>query len=128
MRPHGDVEDIGIRKVGEAGYDPRGFFTLFDKMASEEAYVKSASFFRTHPPFFDRIVSTFSEIDYLPKAQDLQVDSNAFQQIKTLKPEVAAGGARYEERSGDGRLPVRARQVLSGANPLKGRLGYERAS
>src|SRR5215813_5171824 len=78
----------GAQYAWKAGYDSRGFITLFDKMASEEGYVKSASFFRTHPPFFERIVSTFSEIEYLPKAQDLQVDSNAFQQMKArLKQE-----------------------------------------
>jgi hypothetical protein len=37
--------------------------TFFDKMANEEGSVKSASFFRTHPPFLERILSTFSEIE-----------------------------------------------------------------
>lgn len=59
-----------------------GSSAFFDKMASEEGYVKSASFFRTHPPFFERIVSTFSEIEYLPEKEDLVVDSVQFQQVK----------------------------------------------
>jgi hypothetical protein len=78
-----EADQLGAQYAWKAGYDPRGFITLFDKMASEEGYVKSASFFRTHPPFFERIVSTFSEIEYLPKTRDLQVDSNAFQRMKT---------------------------------------------
>jgi hypothetical protein len=44
--------------------------------------VKSASFFRTHPPFFERIVSTFSEITFLPPKKDMKVDSTEFHQIK----------------------------------------------
>jgi predicted Zn-dependent protease len=59
-----------------------GFITFFDKMASEKGYVKSASFFRTHPPFFERIVSTFSEITYLPPKKDMKVDTTEFHQIK----------------------------------------------
>ena len=51
-------------------------------MASDKGYVQSASFFRTHPPFFERIVSTFSEIEYLPPKRDLIVDSTAFRQAK----------------------------------------------
>ncbi|MDX2032717.1 MAG: M48 family metalloprotease [Blastocatellia bacterium] len=77
-----EADQLGVQYAWKAGYDPRGFITLFDRMASEEGYVKSASFFRTHPPFFDRIWSTFGEIEYLPKTPDLQVDSTAFQKMK----------------------------------------------
>lgn len=45
-------------------------------------YVKSASFFRTHPPFLERIISTFSEITYLPPQPDLLVDSSDFSKAK----------------------------------------------
>lgn len=77
-----EADQLGAQYAWRAGYDPRGFITFFDKMASEKGYVKSASFFRTHPPFFERILSTVSEIEYLPKNRDLAVDSTAFQQFK----------------------------------------------
>jgi predicted Zn-dependent protease len=77
-----EADQLGVQYAWKAGYDPRGFITLFDKLASEGGYVKSASFFRTHPPFFDRILSTFSEIEYLPKTRELQVDSTEFQIMK----------------------------------------------
>jgi predicted Zn-dependent protease len=79
-----EADQLGVQYAWRAGYDPKGFITLFDKMASEKGYVKSASFFRTHPPFFDRIVATISEIEYLPKGQELQVDSTVFQRTKEL--------------------------------------------
>jgi hypothetical protein len=77
-----EADQLGVQYAWRAGYDPKGFITFFDKMASEQGYVKSASFFRTHPPFFDRIFSAFSEIAYLPKTHDLQLDSVAFQRAK----------------------------------------------
>ncbi len=77
-----EADQLGAQYTWNAGYDPKGFVSFFDKMASENGYVQSASFFRTHPPFFERIVSTFSEIEYLPPKRDLIVDSTAFQEIK----------------------------------------------
>jgi predicted Zn-dependent protease len=77
-----EADQLGAQYAWQAGYDPQGFITFFDKMASEEGYVKSASFFRTHPPFLERIISTFSEITYLPPRQDLRVDSSDFADAK----------------------------------------------
>lgn len=77
-----EADQLGVQYAWKAGYDPAGFITFFDKMASEKGYVKSASFFRTHPPFYDRIVSTFSEMEYLPKSGDLKLDSTDFHQMQ----------------------------------------------
>ena len=77
-----EADQLGAQYAWRAGYDPRGFITFFDKMASEKGYVQSASFFRTHPPFFERILSTFSEIEYLPKSEALKVDSTEFRAFK----------------------------------------------
>jgi predicted Zn-dependent protease len=77
-----EADQLGAQYAWQAGYDPKGFITFFDKMANEEGYVKSASFFRTHPPFLERIISTFSEVTYLPPKSDLRVDSSAFREAK----------------------------------------------
>ncbi len=77
-----EADQLGAQYAWRAGYDPRGFITFFDKMASEKGYVKSASFFRTHPPFFERILSTVSEIEYLPKSEALKLDSTEFREFK----------------------------------------------
>ena len=78
-----EADQLGAQYAWNAGYDPKGFVSFFDKMASEKGYIKSASFFRTHPAFFERIVSTFSEIEYLPLKDDQLVDSTAFQEAKS---------------------------------------------
>ena len=90
-----EADQLGTQYAWRAGYDPRGFITFFDKMASEKGYIKSASFFRTHPPFFERILSTVSEIEYLPKSEALKLDSTEFRQFKqrladTVKKEASA--------------------------------------
>jgi Zn-dependent protease with chaperone function len=77
-----EADQLGAQYAWRAGYDPRGFITFFDKMASEKGYVQSASFFRTHPPYFERILSTFSEIEYLPKSDALRMDSTDFREFK----------------------------------------------
>lgn len=77
-----EADQLGAQYTWAAGYDPKGFITFFDKMASEQGYVRSASFFRTHPPFLDRIVSTFSEIAYLPPKENLKLDAPEFHQAK----------------------------------------------
>jgi hypothetical protein len=73
-----EADQLGVQYAWNSGFDPKGFITFFDKMAAEEGYVISASFFRTHPAFFDRIVTTFSEIEYLPEKGDLQMTSSEF--------------------------------------------------
>jgi len=77
-----EADQLGVQYTWRAGFDPKGFVTFFDKMASQEGYVKSASFFRTHPPFFDRIVTTFSELELLPPKANLRMDSSEFSVAK----------------------------------------------
>jgi hypothetical protein len=77
-----EADQLGAQYAWQAGYDPKGFITFFDKMANEEGYVKSASFFRTHPPFLERIIGTFSEITYLPPKKELRLDSSDFGEMK----------------------------------------------
>jgi predicted Zn-dependent protease len=90
-----EADQLGAQYAWHAGYEPRGFITFFDKMASEKGYVRSASFFRTHPPFFERILSTVSEIEYLPKSEALKLDSTEFREFRqhlaeAVKKEAAA--------------------------------------
>jgi beta-barrel assembly-enhancing protease len=77
-----EADQLGVQYAWKSGYAPLGFTTFFDKMASEKGYVRSASFFRTHPPDFDRILSTFSEIEYLPAKKHQKVDSTEFHAAK----------------------------------------------
>ncbi len=85
-----EADQLGAQYAWNAGYDPSGFITFFDKMASEKGYVKSASFFRTHPAFYERIVNTYGEITYLPIKKEVLVDTEEFQQAKATLQEISA--------------------------------------
>jgi len=76
------ADQLGVQYAWKAGYDPLGFTTLFDKLAGTDGYIRVASFFRTHPPFLSRILATFSEIEYLPPKDQLEVDSSEFHEVQ----------------------------------------------
>ncbi|SPE29848.1 hypothetical protein SBA5_720019 [Candidatus Sulfotelmatomonas gaucii] len=59
-------------------------------MATKEGYVNGVSWFRTHPPFYERMVQAQREIMFLPKGRDLLVQTTEFEQMKKdLAPVVA---------------------------------------
>jgi hypothetical protein len=94
-----EADQLGIQYAWRAGYDPRGFITFFDKMAREKGYIRSASFFRTHPPFFDRIVASFSEIEYLPAREHLKVDSTDLQNFKQQLTKIVEGRKKESKKN-----------------------------
>ena len=96
-----EADQLGAQYLWKADYDPRGFVSFFDKMASEKGYVRSLSFFRTHPPFFDRIVATFREISFLPPKEDYITDSTQFHEIKDRLKKVVE-----EEKKKDPEAPT----------------------
>lgn len=77
-----EADVLGAQYLWHAGYDPRGFIQFFDVLASEKGYIKGSSFFRTHPPFIERMYATFSEISYLPEKEGLIVDSDDFRAVR----------------------------------------------
>ncbi len=101
-----EADQLGAQYAWKAGYDPKGFITFFDKMASEEGYVRSASFFRTHPPYLERILSTFSEISYLPPKRELQMTSSEFLDAKSRIQDVLEERKEEERNKPSLRGPV----------------------
>jgi beta-barrel assembly-enhancing protease len=77
-----EADQLGVQYSWKAGYDPTGFVRFFDKLAQREGYVQGLSWFRTHPPFFDRMMKTQEEILYLPKKEALVQQSTAFLRMK----------------------------------------------
>ncbi len=73
-----EADQLGVQYLWKTGYDPQSFVTFFDKMASEKGYVRSTSFFRTHPAFAERIIHSFREISFLPPKEEYIYDSPEF--------------------------------------------------
>lgn len=91
-----EADQLGVQYAWNAGYDPSGFIRFFDKIATREGYVNGASWFRTHPPFYERMVETQREILFLPAKPDLIVQSSAFEQMKKDLATVVAAAKKEE--------------------------------
>ena len=86
-----EADQLGIQYAWNAGYDTSGFTRFFDKMATRVGYVNGVSWFRTHPPFYERMVQAEREMMFLPKHADTVVQTAEFQQMKKdLAPVVIA--------------------------------------
>lgn len=94
-----EADQLGIQYAWNSGYDATGFIRFFDKMATKEGYVNGVSWFRTHPPFYARMVQAQREIMFLPKGRDLLVQTTEFEQMKKdLAPIVAAAEKEEKEK------------------------------
>ena len=76
------ADQLGIQYAWKAGYDTSGFIRFFDKMATKEGYVNGVSWFRSHPPFYQRMVESEREIMYLPKQANPVVNTPEFVAMK----------------------------------------------
>jgi len=92
-----EADQLGVQYAWNAGYDPAGFIKFFDKMATTEGYVNGLSWFRTHPPFYQRMVETQREILFLPPKEGLIENSPEFDRMKTELKKVTEQ-AEKEER------------------------------
>jgi Zn-dependent protease with chaperone function len=91
-----EADQLGVQYAWNAGYDPSGFIRFFDKIATREGYVNGASWFRTHPPFYQRMVDTKREIMFLPAKPDTLVQTSAFEQMKKELAPIAAAANKEE--------------------------------
>lgn len=91
-----EADQLGVQYAWNAGYDTTGFIRFFDKMATEKGYVNSVSWFRTHPPFYERMVETEREILFLPSKPTAVVQTSAFEQMKKALAPVAAAAEKEE--------------------------------
>ena len=92
-----EADQLGIQYAWNAGYDPTGFIRFFDKMATREGYVQGLSWFRTHPPFYQRMVDAEREISFLPKKENLVRQTPAFEQMKKELAKVTAQAKEDEQ-------------------------------
>ena len=90
------ADQLGIQYAWKAGYDPTGYIRFFDKMATKEGYVNGTSWFRSHPPFYQRMVESEREMAYLPKQQNAIVNTPEFTAMKQALTKVTV---KAEEES-----------------------------
>lgn len=93
-----EADVLGVQYAWNAGYDTSGFIRFFDKMATREGYVNGASWFRTHPPFYERMVTSQREILFLPKKEGLRITSTEFEEMKKALKKVTEEADKKEEK------------------------------
>ncbi len=91
-----EADRLGVQYAWKAGYDPSGFVRFFDKMATREGYVNGVSWFRTHPPFYQRMVDSEREILFLPPQPQMIVQTTAFERMQRELAPIAAAQQRAE--------------------------------
>ncbi|HEV2424380.1 MAG TPA: M48 family metalloprotease [Terriglobia bacterium] len=91
-----EADQLGIQYAWNAGYSPDGFTEFFDKIATKEGYINGTSWFRTHPPFYQRMADGEREIRFLPR-KDLIVQSAGFENMKAALTQVSAKAAEEEK-------------------------------
>jgi Zn-dependent protease with chaperone function len=84
-----EADQLGIQYAWKSGYDTSGFIRFFDKMATKEGYVNGASWFRSHPPFYERMVRSEREIMYLPRQEASVVNTTEFMTMKAALTKVS---------------------------------------
>ena len=65
-------------------------------MASKEGYVNGVSWFRTHPPFYERMVQTQREIMFMPRQSERIVQTSEFLKMKQELAPIAAKAEKEE--------------------------------
>lgn len=85
-----EADRLGTQYLWHAGYDTGGFIRFFGKMAEEEGYISGLSWFRTHPPFYERMETTFEEITILPPQEEPIMDSKSFRQMREKLQEIVS--------------------------------------
>ena len=91
-----EADQLGVQYAWNAGYDTSGFIRFFDKMASKMGYVNGVSWFRTHPPFYQRMVQSEREIMFMPAKQNAITQTSAFEQMKKELAPLSAAAEKEE--------------------------------
>ena len=78
-----EADALGVQAMNQAGYNPRGMVTMFQKLLANRQSSPGAveRFFSTHPLTQDRIRDTERRIQGLPSRSTI-TDEPAFQQVK----------------------------------------------
>lgn len=92
-----EADQLGIQYAWNSGYDTTGFIRFFDKMATRQGYVNGVSWFRTHPPFYQRMVEAKREIMYIQQPKEAVVQTTEFLQMKKDLAPVTAEAAKEEK-------------------------------
>lgn len=91
-----EADQLGVQYAWASGYDPAGFIRFFDKMATTKGYVNGVSWFRTHPPFYERMVSAEREILFMPPKPAYVTQTSNFEEMKKKLAPITVAAEKEE--------------------------------
>jgi len=65
-----EADQLGIQYAWNAGFDPKGFVQFLDSLAKQDEFSRSESWFQLKPSLDSRLLSAFTEIEFLPARDD----------------------------------------------------------
>jgi Peptidase family M48 len=77
-----EADQLGIQYAWKAGFDPKGFVAFLDSIAKAEEYSKTEGFFMTKPSLDERLLESFTEIQYLTPRETYRYDSAEYRKTK----------------------------------------------
>ncbi|PYV43408.1 MAG: peptidase M48 [Acidobacteria bacterium] len=79
------ADELGARNVYDAGYNPEGMVTFFEKLEHlrQSEPRKLETFFSTHPSPSERVANVSHEIRAFPRKENLKTDSPDFHTLKS---------------------------------------------
>ncbi|MDX2175375.1 MAG: M48 family metallopeptidase [Candidatus Sumerlaeia bacterium] len=93
-----EADRYGVQAMYDAGYDPQGAVTFFEKLKAASGGARDAGLLgrilSTHPATDERIANIKAQIQTLPARSDAQKDSEEFQRIRArVRESMGWGGA-----------------------------------
>jgi Zn-dependent protease with chaperone function len=77
-----EADQLGIQYAWNAGFDPKGFISFLDSIAKNNDHARNERFFMAKPTLSERLLDSFTEIQFLPQRENLIVDSTEFRIAK----------------------------------------------
>ena len=118
-----EADQLGVQYLWNAGYDPNGFVTFFEKLQAKEKNKPGgfSGFFRTHPANEDRIAKAQEEMSYLPPHEEYMLNTSEFERVKARLIEIdnrmaAAAGSSGGKQGGGAKKPTLKRKTNTDRN------------
>jgi Zn-dependent protease with chaperone function len=74
-----EADQLGIQYAWKSGYDPRGFISFLDSIAG----TTGNNFLSDEPSLQERLLNSYTEIQYLPPQKDPAPDTGEFDRIRS---------------------------------------------
>jgi beta-barrel assembly-enhancing protease len=115
---------VGAGLLHDAGFNPKGMVTFFQKLAEESGGQRGAEFFASHPNPGNRASAVAKEVATLPQKVSYQGDSADFREVKRriagMKPltaeQIQQGQGQAQGQAQSGGPIQRSEQALPSAN------------